>query len=110
MGAQTFFNRVRRETAKQAFSDAREDALYSHGHDGYTGTIAEKHLFIMSRKPEDFDTEKWIDLLEDFDEEDTYQDYYNELKHDSEVYDYKWGEALCIKEKESFVFCGWASS
>lgn len=47
MGAE-FFTTYREGTdAKAAFKAAREDALYEHGHRGYTGTIAEKDEFTV---------------------------------------------------------------
>lgn len=45
MGADTFFARNAGKDARDAFSNAVEDARYRHGHEGYTGTIAEKSGF-----------------------------------------------------------------
>ncbi len=42
MGANEFFAFGRGEDVHEAFGAARAQALYQHGHDGYTGTIAEK--------------------------------------------------------------------
>lgn len=47
MGGCTFYNEVEGKTAKAAFTRAVEDAQYESGHGGYTGTIAEKHSFVM---------------------------------------------------------------
>jgi hypothetical protein len=38
------------ETADQAFDLATEQARYDYGHAGYTGTIAEKHDFILLKR------------------------------------------------------------
>jgi hypothetical protein len=49
MGACEFWASVpagrRIKTAADAFRAARDEALYEHGHGGYSGTIAEKHSF-----------------------------------------------------------------
>ena len=49
MGSQSFINMrfATGTTAQQSFKGAREEALYHYGHNGYTGSIAEKHNFIM---------------------------------------------------------------
>lgn len=95
MGASTFFDRVKGRTAKEAFQKAVEEALYYYGHEGYTGTIAEKSSFVMisvpaGKKPED---------------------YANELINNSDRrVDDKWGPAGCIKiAEEDYLFFGWAS-
>ena len=46
MGAETFEIFGYGKTAREAFSAAREDAQYEHGHGGYTGTIAEKDSYV----------------------------------------------------------------
>lgn len=46
MGADTFEIFGYGKTAREAFSAAREDAQYEHGHGGYTGTIAEKDSYV----------------------------------------------------------------
>ena len=53
MGACDFTN-VKKgcyKNAQEAFIEAVKDAQYMHGHGGYTGTIAEKHSFIMIDLP-----------------------------------------------------------
>jgi hypothetical protein len=47
MGAETFETFGYGKTAQEAFSVARKDAQYEHGHGGYTGTIAEKQNFTV---------------------------------------------------------------
>lgn len=49
MGASTFVTIAKGKTADQAFEAARAEALYEHGHGGYTGSIAEKSDFVMIR-------------------------------------------------------------
>jgi len=45
MGATTFTHFQPGQNAGAAFAEAVGQALYNHGHDGYTGTIAEKPGF-----------------------------------------------------------------
>ena len=108
MGAEVFYNRVKGTSASKAFNEERENACYEYGHGGYTGTIAEKDGYTRSHKPKDIDADKWIEMIEDFDYEES-QDYFRQLKKDYEVYDDKWGDALCVPTDDGFIFCGWAS-
>lgn len=47
MGAATFVTTATGKDAQSAFRDAVSNAQYQHGHSGYTGTIAEKHSWVM---------------------------------------------------------------
>lgn len=47
MGATTFLTIQAGSTADEAFVAARERALHEHGHGGSTGSIAEKHTFLL---------------------------------------------------------------
>lgn len=47
MGADTFTTRATGKTAGEAFRFAVEDARHEHGHGGYSGTLAEKHEFVL---------------------------------------------------------------
>mgnify|MGYP000648421523 CR=1 FL=1 len=109
MGATSFYNKVKGEHEHELFKQAVNDACYEHGNEGYTGTIAEKDGYTMSKKPSDFDTDVWIEMVEDFDGSDKEQKHYKELRHDYKIYDDKWGNALCIPYDGGFVFCGMAS-
>jgi len=51
MGAYEFLTYGFGKTAQAAFSQCVKDAQYEHGHGGYTGTIAEKHSFVMVATP-----------------------------------------------------------
>lgn len=102
MSAQDFENRVKGKTADEAFWFAVEEALYDYGHSGYTGTIAEKHEFVMI-KPKDGETpEACIERLQQIDDDsDT----------DGNPYMDKWGPSGCIDlGGGEFVFFGCASS
>lgn len=51
MGACDFMNYSFGKTAQEAFSHCVQQAQYEHGHGGYSGTIAEKHDFVVLPKP-----------------------------------------------------------
>jgi len=110
MGAEVFYNKVKGTKVKELFWAEVKVAQYMEGHGGYTGTIAEKGGFTMSRKPSDIDAVDWFEKVDCFDEGDKEQEHYLKLKKDFGVYDDKWGDALCIPTKDGFIFCGWASS
>jgi len=110
MGAEIFYNRRKGTEPSTLFSEERENACYEYGHGGYSGTIAEKGSYTMSNKPSEIDADKWIEMVEEFDEEDREQEHYRALKKDFDVYDDKWGDALCVPTDDGFIFCGWASS
>ena len=96
MGADVFHTQTRGTTAKEAFDIAVEDALYDYGHQGYTGSIAEKDSFVMIDLPEGRDPYEYAEELID--------------KYDSRIDD-KWGPAGCFDLKNGeFYFFGWASS
>lgn len=113
MGAEQFWTVGFGKTAKDAFQIAREEAAFSYGHSGYTGSIAEKNNYIMIPLPKGKNANDYIDELFE--------------KEDPRIND-KWGPAGCIditkevkkdfKEKKerwprgksAFLFFGWASS
>ena len=101
MGATTFYELSRANTAEEAFSLAKKDAQYIHGHGGYTGTIAEKSTYSMASK---------LPLAK--------AEAYNLARSLSDtLFSDKWGPAGCIEiipESENqanklFLFFGWAS-
>jgi hypothetical protein len=86
--------------AKTCFRRAVESAQWEHGHGGYTGTLAEKHGFVMIEPP--------VRNLK------AAYKRAHELVMDDRVSD-KWGPAGCIrvgagKRPHGFLFFGWASS
>jgi hypothetical protein len=103
MGAEQFFTTSSGKTAKAAFKSAVDDALYDHGHSGYSGTIAEKQDFIMCSK----------DVFASYTEA---EDFAYKLMDDPNCpVDDKWGPAGCVlfktkKDETSYLFFGWASS
>jgi hypothetical protein len=96
MGAESFTTRpYPTKTAAEAFHQAVEEAQWDHGHSGYTGTIAEKHSYVM------------MPLLEGKDVDQSINQYFDEDHH--QIAD-KWGPAGCIVNAEGqFIFFGWAS-
>jgi len=95
MGADVFFTRARGGTAKEAFIEAVDDAYYEYGHNGYTGTIAEKDGFVMIKLPEGMDPVAYADTL---------------IANDDDRISNKWGPAGCIELPDNeYLFFGWAS-
>jgi len=96
MGAESFYVDAKGKTAKEAFKEAREQALYDYGHRGYTGTLAEKDDFTEIKLPEGNDP----------------YDYAQKLVDDcDERIDDKWGPAGCFDLGEgNYFFFGWASA
>lgn len=96
MGATTFETLARGKDAREAFTSACQAARHEYGHGGYTGTIAEKHSYVMvatglERGPAIELARKLMDA------------------GDRRIND-KWGPAGCIKLTDgSFLFFGWAS-
>lgn len=99
MGAETFYEISSGKTPEEAFIKAVNQALYNHGHSGYTGTIGEKTTFTMAADVPMFASE--ANALAESLIDTTYSD--------------KWGPAGCIQiqtnsDKNSYFFFGWASS
>jgi hypothetical protein len=139
MGAEVFEVISHGATPQEAYDAAVAEALYWHGHGGYTGTIAEKPGFVMVDIPGFPDNG---DSLNDFnrlvnalswymgsdngwDEEQSWP-WAKLAKADAEFlrdtlgagglrqlydqFDDKWGPAVCIKVSDgAYGFCGWAS-
>ena len=96
MGAEQFFDVAVGVDAEAAFQNAVQQALYDHGHSGYSGTIAEKSSFVEITCPAGHDPGEYAEKLID--------------EGDPRVDD-KWGPAGCIKlEDGRYLFFGWASS
>jgi len=101
MGATTFSNTAFGKNAEEAFITLIQDARHENGHGGYTGTIAEKHDYVII-VPEVFDSRAAAE---------TYADKLME-EDDPRISD-KWGPAGCLKyksgDKTNYLFFGWAS-
>tara|TARA_R110001583_G_scaffold3521_2_gene22284 strand:+ start:461 stop:751 length:291 start_codon:yes stop_codon:yes gene_type:complete len=96
MGSNIFMSTATGVSAREAFYNARQDALLCNGHGGYTGTIAEKDSFNV------------ITLKEGLEP----RDYANKLidDRDPRISD-KWGPAGCFDLGGGrYFFFGLASS
>ncbi len=62
MGATNFMDRRTAPTVKEAFYEAVQQALYDHGHSGYSGTIAEKPGYVVFDVPFDGMPERYEDV------------------------------------------------
>jgi hypothetical protein len=97
MGGTTFQCTAHGKDVAEAFNAAREQALYDYGHAGYTGTIAEKHDWVMC-------AEQPLPAVEAY-------NLANQLIDASDPrVDDKWGPCGAIQLAEGgWVFFGWAS-
>lgn len=96
MGACEFYTVASGKTAQEAFTSARDQASWESGHGGYSGTIAEKHKYVMISVPEGVEPSAYA---------------YNLLQDGDPRIDDKWGPAGCVKLQEGkYAFFGWASS
>jgi hypothetical protein len=69
MGAVDFTQVAVGADAREAFAKAKRDAQHEHGHGGYSGTLAEKHSFVLVALPPRQTLAKLLALLseaEDF--------------------------------------------
>lgn len=100
MGSQSFETFSKGEMGvKAAFTAAVEQALYDHGHSGYSGTLAEKGEYILMDTSGVAYSEA-LALASKFIQAD-----------DSRITD-KWGPAGAIKvggSEPGWLFFGWAS-
>ncbi|AVO25119.1 hypothetical protein KHQ84_gp194 [Rhodococcus phage Finch] len=102
MGAYEFDQRATGKDADEAFDNARQQAQYDHGHSGYTGTIAEKHNYVIIERKPVGESEAWS-LAQKLMNDD-----------DPRIAD-KWGPAGAVLVSEAagvqdWLFFGWASS
>ena len=110
MGAAVFFTEAIGVEPEKAFRCAVQEASYAHGHEGYTGSIAEKDKFNLITLPKGKDAYEFANQLVD--------------NGDPRVDD-KWGPAGCIditdtsrgyekkqklaEDQRIYLFFGWAS-
>jgi hypothetical protein len=95
MGADVFMITATGVSARDAFTNARQEALHYSGHGGYTGTIAEKDSFNVITLKEGLEPHKYADELID--------------NRDPRI-DNKWGPAGCFDLGGGrYLFFGWAS-
>lgn len=126
MGAATFDVTVPvGRGVREAFSEAREQAQWDHGHSGYTGTIAEKPGYLLVEFPEGLTA---ADILDALDQSGSYwtsrdgkmvevpakrPEWADEVvpTWDTVVktYNDKWDDAIAFVRGDKVTFCGWAS-
>jgi hypothetical protein len=99
MGASTFEVYQQGADAQEAFTKAREQAAFEHGHSGYTGTLAEKYDFTIARPT----TLTYSGA----------QTVAAALVNTEDYWD-KWGPAGALRvvdqDHDGWLFFGWASS
>ena len=95
MGADVFMITATGVSARDAFTNARQEALHYSGHGGYTGTIAEKQDFTVISLKEGHEPHEYADeLIVDCDPR----------------INNKWGPAGCFDLGGGrYLFFGWAS-
>ncbi len=116
MGATDFQCTAKAKTPKEAFADLKERAMHSHGHDGYTGTIAEKSGFVEFDTPRGLTTQQFLNVIQEgYDDdnrldEDLGGDALDDVVKASDLYENKWGPAVCVKTgTDQWTFIGLAS-
>lgn len=102
MGASDFSEEVTGKTAEEAFESAKENARYEYGHNGYTGTIAEKGWFQVIEVPEGIKPYEYIDMV--FEEHESVPKKLHEMIAD------KYADAACIQvAPDRWIFFGMAA-
>ena len=98
-------------TVSEAYTSARDDALYMNGHGGYTGTIAEKSGFVEFQIDHDR-ADDVFDLLSN-DDLDRLAIMVGEpvANRMLNTFGDKWGPAVALPCGDGqWLFCGWAST
>jgi hypothetical protein len=117
MGATTFHTETKAKTAKEAFTKLVADAEWTHGHGGYTGTIAEKQGFTEFKRPKGVRESTCHMVIQALSKvnpthtiklEKTYPKW--PIKQMVKTFEDKWGPAVCVETRpNNYFFCGWAS-
>ncbi len=139
MGACDFDMCIGGKSVADAFENAVRDALYWHGHAGYSGTIAEKDGYKEFVIPAGMTSEEFLDLIQRVESQTVHvvyggdDDYARQAKAEAKdhwdklvklmgeyeahqienAYNDKWGPAVCWADPNaegSYFFCGIASS
>ena len=107
MGADVFMIIATGVSARDAFTNARQEALHYNGHRGYTGSIAEKGSFRTITVPEKQDYT--VISLKEGHEPREYADVL--IDEMDQRINNKWGPAGCFDLGGGrYFFFGWASS
>jgi len=118
MGAENFYEVSIEKDIDVAFNSAREGVLYWVGHQGYSGTIAEKDSYLVYLKDMVIPLEKAFTIEEALlmswnDITDELVELVGELDAIlmASVYNDKWGPCVAFRlDDGSWFFCGLASS
>lgn len=122
MGGTDFYTYAWGKDAGDAFRDAQSEARYEEGHGGYTGTIAEKHCFVVFFPPADVPINTFCNWIEGyhFDKDKVPEQHRQVVAKAAGVFADKWGPAVCIptgktdkrfgEEVKKFIFIGIAST
>lgn len=68
-------------TAGEAFRKAREDAGYESGHGGYSGTIYEKHDYVIVELPKGLTAKRLLSLASDAEDVDQVEYLVDEVRY-----------------------------
>lgn len=110
MGAEDFRRRRKGASALDVFNELVSSARHENGHGGYTGTIAEKHGFVVVEPPEGMTPDTLLRLAAG-DDEDVKPEHQQIVDRARDIWGDKWGPALCVKTGDSeWTFAGLASS
>lgn len=120
MGATDFRNELVGKDLKVEFQRAVEEALWEHGHGGYTGTIAEKDGYVyLGRLPARMTIDRLEQLIWQFEEWSYRNDEYNRnggrrpgpnpvpeawrsfIKKAYPIYRDKWGPAVVVELRDT---------
>lgn len=115
MGATEFRDRVAGNTAREAFASAVQAAQHRSGHEGYTGTVAEKPGFRVFTAPSGVDPDRFVEAIESFHAvgntiDDALQAHVATIKRAAELHYDKWDDAVCVPMGDgTYTFMGMAS-
>lgn len=101
MGSTSFITVGYGRTAEEAFCRSSEQALWEWGHNGYTGTIAEKYDFVLAPLPSGATAREVIDTLDARDEERLLGWYSKQdVRRYVEAYEDKRGPAVVVQASD----------
>jgi hypothetical protein len=112
-GGQDFEAVGKGKSVQEAFNKACEQARYEHGHGGYTGSIAEKHSFVLITPPKDVKPLQYAEWVHDnfTSGAPIPEQYRDQIARDNQKIQDKWGPAGAIQLRPNeWLFFGTASS
>ena len=110
MGADLFEDQAKFPNAEDAFRSCVSQALWDHGHSGYTGTIAEKGGYVVFTLPDGVGFDEVLDLICSNAETELAGLFgAKTAKHLISVFYDKWGPCAAFQDGDYWRFCGMAS-